>query len=312
MNLTEFAKAIENPEPAYLVIAPDDYSRSKVLELCEERVEPSVRAFDWAVFNLRDDNPEDVIGVARTLPWMTPQRWIYVRNAEVGEEVISTYLEDPSPRSVLVLEASKAVKSWSKVREVETGKGQNAIGWVREQAQSQGYSVNPRAASMLVEMTGQDLQELNSELEKIFLFELEDKKITTDSVLQLTMEAREKDIFDLINAIASQRRDVGLRVLERLFSKGASPQQIIPMLYWSFSRLLVARERLDKRDNFDQIIRSLKIFSYRGKERQIRNYSHRFLTGLVLKMREVDRLCKTTSVDPRFLLERVIVDMCRP
>ncbi|HUV12216.1 MAG TPA: hypothetical protein VMY18_01165, partial [Acidobacteriota bacterium] len=76
-------------------------------------------------------------------------------------------------------------------------------------------------------------------------------------------------------------------------------------------RLLVARERLDRKDSFDRIVRSLKIFSYRGKERQIRNYSRHFLTGLVLKMREVDRLCKTTSVNPRSLLERVIVDTCR-
>jgi len=311
MNLAEFTKAIEKPAPVYLLVAPDDYSRSQVLEVCEQRVEPSARTFNWAVFNLSDDSPEEVVGVARTLPWMTTHRWVYVRNAEMGEKVLAKYLEDPSPRTVLVLEASKAVKSWKGAIRVETGRGQNATAWIRQQVQSQGYSIDPRAASMLVEMTGEDLQELNSELEKLFLLELEGRKITIDSVLQLTMEAREKDIFDLINAIATRRRDVALRVLERLLSKGAAPQQIIPMLYWSFSRLLVARERLDRRDNFDRIVRSLKIFSYRGKERQIRNYSHHFLTGLVLKMREVDRLCKTTSVDPRSLLERVIVDMCR-
>ena len=311
MNLTAFTKAIGKPEPVYLLVAPDDYSRSQVLGLCEQRVEPSARTFDWSVFNLSDDSPEEVIGVARTLPWMTTQRWIYVRNAEIGEKVFAEYLEDPSPRTVLVLEASKVVRSWAGAIRVETGKDQNATAWIGQQVQSQGYSIDPRAASMLVEMTGKDLQELSSELEKLFLLELEGRKITTDSVLQLTMEAREKDIFDLISAIAGRRRDVALRTLERLLSKGASPQQIIPMLYWSFCRLLVARERLDKRENFDRIVRSLKIFSYRGKERQIRNYSHRFLTGLVLKMREIDRLCKTTAVDARSLLERVIVDMCR-
>lgn len=171
--------------------------------------------------------------------------------------------------------------------------------------------MDPRAASLLVEMIGSDRQELNSELEKLLLLELESRKITVDSVLQLSMEAGEKDIFDLINAIAGRRSDQALRILERLLSKSTSPQQIIPMLYWSFSRLLVAKERLEKKGSFDQIVRSLKIYSYRGKEQQIRGYSRQFLKGLVLKVREIDRLCKTTMVDPRSLLERVIIDMCR-
>lgn len=311
MKLAEFKKAIQDPGPAYLLVAPDDYSRSQILELCEQKVEPSARTFDWSIFNLSDDTPEEVIGVAQTLPWMTPHRWIYIRNAEIGEKTLTKYLEDPAPRTVLLLETSKPVKSWAKLARIDTGIGQNPVAWIRLQAQSQGFDIDQRAASMLVDMTGEDPQELNSELEKLMLLELEGKKITADSVLQLSMEAREQDVFDLINAIAGRRGDSALRVLERLFSKGASPQQIVPMLYWSFSRLLVARERLDKRESFDRIVRGLKIFSYRGRERQIRDYPAGYLSGLLLKMREVDRLCKTTAVDPRSLLERVIIDMCR-
>jgi DNA polymerase-3 subunit delta len=311
MNLAEFKASTESPENVYLLHTDQEYIKKKVYETCQEQVAEAARAFDWGVFDLERHDPLEVLGAARTLPWMTPFRWIYVRNAHLGETELLEYLKSPASRTVLILDVLKQVRKWPKLPTVESdGKG-NQASWIRERVHQEGYSIEVAAVDLLIELVGDDLQRLESELEKQFLWQLESKKIDADSVLRLTVEARERDVFELIGAIAGRRRDLALKILNRLFRSGIAPAQILSLLYWSFRRLLVARERLDRGENYFQIVKSLKIWTYRDKERQVRGYSKDFLADLLLKIRETDRLCKTTSLDPKLYLERVIVDTCR-
>lgn len=311
MNLQDFVKSTGSPAPAYVLVAKQAYLRDKVYEHCQLQVDEAARAFDWAVFDLAKDDVKDALACARTMPWMSPRRWVYVRNAEQADEELAAYLKDPSQRTVLVLETSKKVRAWGKTPSIEMEEGDRVVDWVRQRCREEGFALQNGAAEMLVELVGDDLQRLESELEKIILSALDSKKISVDAVLNLTVEARERDVFELIGALAEQRREEALVVLNRLCDDGVSPIQIASMVYWSFIRLLVAKERLSKGDSLFELLKSLKIWSYKGKERQIRSYSRDFLVEVLLKLREIDRISKSSSSDTKLSLERVIIDTCR-
>ena len=68
---------------------------------------------------------------------------------------------------------------------------------------------------------------------------------------------------------------------------------------------------LDQGQMFSSILSELKIWSYKGREQEIRACPHEVLVEILIRLRETDRLCKTTSTDPKIHLERVIVDTCR-
>jgi DNA polymerase-3 subunit delta len=317
LNFRQFKKSAQDPEAAYLFVTDQEYLKDKMIEFCEEQVEESSRAFDWAIFDLAKEKSVDVkerlqnlINTARTLPWMNEHRWIYVKNAHHGGKELGEYLENPAPKTVLVLESPKKVRSWPGLAMVETAKGTDHVSWLIQTARREGFTMSPEAAETLVSMVGDELSRLAAELEKQFLWSLDSKTITVDSVLGLAVEARGRDIFELISAMAGQRSESALRILTRLFETGTSHQQILSMLYWNFRRLLVAKEMMERGEPFFDIVKKLKIWSYRNRQHEVQRYSRKFLSGVLLKLREADRLFKSTGTEPKTYLERVIIDTC--
>lgn len=293
------------------MIAAQDYLKKRVFEYCREQVQEGTETFNWRVYDLNHDSISDLLNTARTLPWMASRRWIYVKGADLAAEKLNQYLKDPSPRTTVILETKRRSKMWSKLPTIELPRGANPVRWIKSKAKSEDYQIETAAAQALVELIGEDYQQLNAELEKLFLLETEGRKISRESVLQNTRQTRDYDVFALIGAIAGEDAALALRVLGRLFESGMAPTQIVSMLYWNFRRVLAAREMLDQGQSFSAVLPELKIWSYKGREREIRACPHEVLVEILIGLRETDRLCKTTSTDPKIHLERVIVDTCR-
>ena len=311
MKFSEFEKSVQSPAPVYVLLTDQTYLQKKVYEFSENQVEEDGRAFNWSVFDLEEDSISEVINRAKTLPWVAEYRWIYVKNADQAGKDFKGYLENPSLKTVLILEVLKRPRGWPELPTIELSKSGNILQWMMRKANEEGYELEPAAAETLLELVGDDYQRLDAELEKLILWEMEGRSITVDSVLLMTSQAREHDVFTLINALASQRAERALRVLNRLYDTGMSVPQILALLYWNFRRVLVAKELLDQGRPFQSLVRELKIWSYKNREKEIHSYSNEVLSGILIALRETDRLAKTTSTDARIHLERVIVDTCR-
>ncbi len=312
MKLSQFLDLVETHEPVYLLETDQDYVKKKVYEHCRNQVEESTRAFNWAVFDL--DEKEMVgklVNAANTLPWMASRRWIYVQNAKVDDERLTRYLANPSSRTTMVLEvgAKKPSKWPKKLPLIEVAQTGDLVRWITSRAQEEGYDIETRAARALSDLVGDDLQRLDSELEKQFLLQLESRRITLESVMEITLQARDYEIFALVDAIAARQSRTALQILNRLYDMGMAAPLIVSILYGNFRRLLVAYEMLARGEQLFSIIRQLNLWSYKGKERSIRQYSHGLLVQTLIQLRETDRLCKTTSTNPKFHLERMIVEM---
>ena len=310
MKFPEFVKNASTPQPVYLLVTDQDYLKKKVFEFCREQVEEGARVFNWSVFDLQRDPLSGLLNACRTVPWMAKRRWVYVKNAELADKIFVDYLKDPVSSTVLILEAGKRPRSWPDLTAIEMPGNADPLRWVVARARAEGYEIDSRAAHALVELVGEDYQLLEVELEKLLLWALETKNITLEAVEEMTPQARSYDVFALIGAIAESDAARALRVLDRLCATGMTVPQILSMLYWNFRRVLVAREMLARGRPFQSILKELKIWSYRGREGEIRKYSPDILATVLVSLRQADRLCKTTSIEARFHLERVIVDTC--
>ena len=311
MRFTEFQKSLAQPHSVYVVISTQDLFLKRVYDLCREQVAESAREFDWSVFDLEKDSAGEVVQTARTLPWVSKRRWVYVRDHAGSGSGLKAYLNRPAPRTVLILETKKRSKVWSRLPLIEFDKKVGPARWLRAWAKQEGYVLEPAAARSLVELVGDDLSRLRMELEKQFLACWESRRITSESVAEMTLESREYDVFNLIGAMAKGQSSAALLILNRLFEKGVNFSQILAMLYWTFRRLLVAREMLERGRSFQEVLRKLKIWSYRGQEGEVRRCSPDWIEGVLIRIRETDRACKSGVSEPRFHLERLLVDTCR-
>ncbi len=308
MKFSEFQQSVASPHPVYALLTKETYFKQQVYEFCKDQVDASARNFDWSVFDLESDSILDVVNTARTLPWMAPRRWVYVRDSGKTAQGLIDYAKSPASRTVLVLETSRLPTKWPKVPLIEFEKNPDPVRWVLAQVKKEGYRIEPQAALSLVELVGEDLERLNRELEKQQLSQWESKEITLEAVRATTLRSREYDVFALIGAMAAGQRSTALQILNRLCDQGVGGPQILALLYWNFRRLRVAKELLDQGRPFQIILKELKIWSYRGKERAVRSYSLEWLETTLLGIRKTDRLCKTTSGESRFHLERLLID----
>lgn len=311
MRFTEFRNSLAQPHSVYVVVSTQDLFLKRVYDLCREQVAESARDFDWSVFDLEKDPAGEVVQTARTLPWVSKRRWVYVRDHAGSGSGLKSYLARPAPRTVLILEMKKRSRALSRLPRVEFDKKVGPARWLRAWAKREDYVLEPAAARALVELVGDDLGRLRMELEKQFLAQWESRKITSESVAEMTLESREYDVFNLIGAMAKGQSPAALLILNRLFEKGVSFSQILAMLYWTFRRLLVAREMLERGRSFQEVLRKLKIWSYRGREGEVRRYSPDWIQRVLIRIRETDRACKSGVSEPRFHLERLLVDTCR-
>ncbi len=311
MTLKEFKASLQNPHPVYLLVTDQPFLRDRVYEACREQVPEESRAFDWMVLDLEATSAEEAVAGIRTLPWFSSRRWVYVRNAHLGEKAFAPYLQAPSDRTVLVLEAARRPASWPRLPEIEMGPAGDPENVVRALVRRENYQIDDAAVRLLVDLVGSDLQQLQSELEKQFLYCLESRRIDVESVLELVMEVRERDVWELIGSLAERKPAEVVILLHRLLEGGAAPLQVLATLYWNFSRLLALRERLQDGERYQHALAELKLWSYRGREKEVRALSVDFLRGLLRRLREADRLSKTTGTDLAIHLEVLLVDTCR-
>lgn len=311
MKFSEFKKSLSSPHPVYVLISSQEFFRRQVYRLCRDQVDKLARDFDWSVFDLEEHPLVEVINTARTHPWISQRRWIYVRNPRGSSKGLREYLEKPALRTVMVLECSKRSSVWTKFPCIDFKEDDSPIRWIQSWAKKENYVFEEAAARAMVELVGEDLGRLKIEFEKQLLAHWKTRKITLKSVSEITLESREYDVFNLIGAMAKRKPSTALRILNRLFEKGTVPSQILSMLYWTFRRLLVARQMLDEGRTFREVLVTLKIWSYRGREREVHSYSSEWLEYVLIQIRQTDRLCKGGVSEPKFHLERLLIDTCQ-
>ncbi len=312
MNISEFQRHSSNPDPVYLLIGGQPYMRRLVFEHCRNQVPESARPFDWSVFDLAEEPANELVQVAWTLPWIGPRRWVYAKNAQQADsKPLIPYLEKPSERTVLVLEVEKAPAGWPPLTRIEPAEHFDVIRWLGRKVDHEGYQAEPGALEALVEIVGEDLQLLESELEKQLLHCYEKKLITVDSVRDMSLDGRQYGVFALSDAIAEGNARDALKILAKLYEGGMTAPLVLGTLYSTFRRLLVAVEMLNRKRPFAEVLRQTNIWSYKGRERQVRKYREKDLRHILLQLYASDRACKSTGTDQKIHLERVVVDTCR-
>lgn len=107
-----------------------------------------------------------------------------------------------------------------------------------------GKTIDPRAASRLLEMTGFDLRILSANLEKLVDFAGERKGITLKDVEGLLKRTRQDPIFVFTGAVADRNAPEALSSLKALLEEGMHPLQLLSALINQCRKLMMSMDFL--------------------------------------------------------------------
>jgi DNA polymerase-3 subunit delta len=196
------------------------------------------------VLDAREAGAEGIVQSALMLPWLGERRLVVARGVEGlaarSAEALAAYVKGPNPSTVLVLTAEESLEAshWL-LRAVPSAAvvaapplaGRALATWLRAHAQTGGYELGEEAASLLVELSGDDLTQLVGEIEKAALAGgPENRRITPADVRAVVGEHRLRHVFDLTRALSTRNVGGALALLESLLNAGEEPLAVLGML----------------------------------------------------------------------------------
>lgn len=254
---------------------------------------------------------------------------------EAQRQSLLDYLACPNPTTHVILIAGRAdgrlpvvrrLKEMGAFVECSAMKEQSATRWVTERAKQAGLRLSKAGASRLVEHVGPDLQRLAREVEKLADFSLSQQGDDVEAIELLVAGGRERNAFDLSDAIAGQETEKALRRLNDLLTFGEGegpipPIVILSKLTWQMRRVWLVKDSLKtglpELETYNRVVKApVKALSgwHRNRLRELRETAERFsdegLTRAWERLLQADLELKGEGTNPRRTLEALVIDLC--
>lgn len=326
MTFEQFRHAVHDGRipPLLLLHGEESYFIDQAVHLVVDAVVPSdFRDFNLTTIYGREVRGGALIDLARTLPVFSPRRLLLIRNAQETLadqlEILSDYLDDPVPETVLMITATtidkrrKFFQKFSKVGEVIEFKRlyENQLPqFVREHARERGRTFTGPGLKLFCQRVGTNLAEVTGELDKLISYAGEREFLEEDDVAAVVSDARVESIFALTDAIGSGDQGAALRLLVRLLDDGQPGLVIVSMLSRHFRQIWKIRELLAQQVPQKDLPRRIGINPYflAGLLVQAKRYHDAELRAIFARLLEVDLALKSGG-DARAHLERLVLLM---
>lgn len=198
------------PKPVYALVGPDALLQQEALHGIVAQMPPDVQRVDA---DGETAALADVLDELRSFAMFGSAKIVAVRNADEFvsrfREQLEDYVARPSESATLVLRFS-SLPSNQRIYKAITKTGQiipcqppkDLKGWIVQRAKSSHrLAVSPEAAELLADFIGDDLGRIDNELAKLALGS-ESSRIGPDEIGQSVVFQREREMWDLTNALA--------------------------------------------------------------------------------------------------------------
>ncbi|MBA0086522.1 MAG: DNA polymerase III subunit delta [Acidobacteria bacterium Pan2503] len=310
--------------------------RDRCRALLMERYVPDA-ARPWAVSRYSADRRETQAALeqAQTMAMLSPVQVVFLENAEaiesLGEksrdeavELLTAYLKDPAPFTVLVIEARRLDQrmKWGKLLTekalvVECGLGENlderqaaAVALASAMAEEQGVEFERGAAEDLAESVAADLMRLRTEIDKLAMFAAGRKQIRREDVRALVVSEKTTTVWELADMLASRQGRKALEFLDRLLREGEEPLPMLGAVTWMYRKMIEASELRGVTNGWG----AARTLAMRPEQAQLalesarRISKARLLAGLSALQRADQRL-KGGGEDARAVMEFLVTEL---
>ena len=315
-------------KPVYLIGGGDRPKIQRALRRLRDRIgEDAVE-----LLSANESGGEDAAAACNAMGLLGGgRRLVIVEDVEgwkaADVKAIAVYLADPAPETVLALVAgelkkdSALAKACAKAGDVlvyDVPK-RRVPEWVTKQFGERAVTIDPEAVRLLVEVVGEDPEELASEVDKIATWS-GGEPVAVREIEQLAAGCAEIPGYELTDAWGRRDLPAALTACQTLLERSGDPVSrtvpaLIGLLVGHVGRVrdcqLYAEEGLSSREAAARLKRHP--FYVEKLYTQARNYEPDELRGAVVRLAELDHAVKGGSrlaVDLE--LEHALIDITRP
>ena len=160
----------------------------------------------------------------------------------------------------------KEIKKHCNIIKHEQLKDYEIIGLVEKKFQLSGYKISRGAINLLISRTGNDLSVISNEIQKLFMYKLEEKIIAEEDIIALVPKKIEENIFDLIDAVVEKNKTKIFELYNGLTNYYGEEQTKILIMVANQFRLMLQCKLLNNTGlSENEVAKELKVHPYRVK-----------------------------------------------
>ncbi len=281
-SVKELNRAISggNLECVYLLHGEEEFNKeSKIQKLIETALDASERDFNLDVRYAGDLNAEVLDSVLNTPPLLANRRVVVIRDVTAmkkgARQILERYLASPAQDLLLILvesgplaKSEKTLPTMCSVVEFPRLARKDLEKWVEQYAGSGGTGgarITQEAAKLLLDVVGDDMGELASELDKLASYSA-NNTIDVSAVEDLVGVRHGETVGDLLDAIAFRDLNRALSLLGHVLSQSRTTGvSLVLALTTQTLGLAYARALLDEGVPTSRLYKALFDFLSAGK-----------------------------------------------
>jgi DNA polymerase-3 subunit delta len=318
--------------PVYLFHGDEEFLISKALEAVQRSVLKGIPVdFNFDQYYGRESETQRIVESANTLPMMAPRRLVILKDAheikEAGLERLVKYCEKPSPTTVFVMVGNAmgqkkkliaAVKKNGLVLELRQLYEKQLRPWIKGEVAELGKSIGEDGVDFLIDMVGDSLRELHSEILKVSLYAGKRERITMEDLHAVVSDVSLDTIFEFTHAVGARDAGKALMQLTKMLENDpdASPIQIVAMLHRHFQQLYRTRMLLNEGLPNQEIARQAGVrenMVWKWEKEVLPQAKKRQRPELVKALKllyQTNLSLRSSRVPPGFQLEALVMRLC--
>lgn len=199
------------------------------------------------------DIPE-IIGLADTMPFFSEKRLILLEDSGLfkgGAEQLASYLPQmPESTCMLFVESEvdkrgklyKAVKKIGYAAEMVRQTQAQLANWSARLLAKEGKKITGATMELFLSKTGDDMENIRSELDKLVGYTLGRDVITAQDVEAICTTQLTDKIFDMVAAISGRKVQKAMALYEDLLLLREPPMRILFLIARQFNQLLMVKD----------------------------------------------------------------------
>jgi DNA polymerase III subunit delta len=265
----------------------------------------------------------EVLDELRTLPFLADRRVVVVKEADSFvsryRPALEKYFDKPTGTGTLVLmvgswpKTTRLAKKLAKVGrliELVPPKRHELPRHLIEYArQTHHQTLDKAAAELLVELAGEDLAQLRTEVDKLSLFACEEKAITVRHVEALAGHNRIFGVFEVIEAMIAGQPMQAVSRLRNMFEEDRNAEYtVVGAFAYHLRQMFNAKALLQKGQAPPSVAQKLRI--WRSKDRffaQLRQISLEQIGGYIAQLAAIDYAVKTGQAKTQVAMEQLVL-----
>ena len=318
----------------YFIYGEEGYLKEYyVKKLKDKLVNPDFADFNFHQYEAKNSSIDDILQDAQMLPMMSEYNFILVHDYPLEKntsdvDALKEFFKDIPESCVLVfwydsieIDLKKSAK-WKSIENLFAKAGSSVNLEKRSEgetaklivnsAKKRNCTIDMNNARYLISVSGNDIQTLFSELEKICAY-ASGREITKQDIDSLAVKSLQAKVYDLSKFILNSNSDGAYSVLNTLFAQKEEPISILAVIsscYIDMYRVKCAKAANQNENELSNY------YSYKGREflirnasRDCRNISFEALRNSIDVLQKTDELMKSSSIDKNLLLEETIAKL---